>query len=127
MTSAITLAAVLSGCTTNFAERWSTANTAAEVAFAGFAAVDGLQSRNAVDVCSESNPVIGPCGERFPPVAYYPLSMLVHVAVSMAIAPEYRAWWQGATAGIEADQVYENHALGYHVDGTWSAPGRDHP
>lgn len=127
MTSALALAAALSGCASQFADHWSVANTAAEVAFAGFTAVDGLQSRNAVEVCSESNPIVGACGDHVPPVVYYPLSVVVHAAISMALEPKYRVWWQGASVGIEADQIYENHALGYHIDGTWSAPGRTHP
>lgn len=115
-----------SGCC-SLGSHWSTANTAAELGFAALATVDALQSRNAVEMCSESNPVIGPCGDRVPPVAYYPLSVVVHVAVALTLPARYRTWFQAATVGVEADQVYENHALGYHVDGTWSQPGKIHP
>ncbi len=87
---------------------WTRSEVAAETVALAATAADWYQTRVIVAGCDEVNPIIGPCGERLTPDAYFPLALVAQLAVAAVLPHPWRLAWAGATAGAEVNQVYLN-------------------
>jgi phage tail protein X len=98
----LALCAVLSGCL-------SPANRTATLAVAATGALvaDWVQTRGIVEHCSEANPVLGACGQRFPVDLYFPLVIMGTVVLASQV-PQWGDAVYGAVFGIEAATVWQN-------------------
>lgn len=66
------------------------------------------------DRCGESNPIVGPCGDRLPVGVYVPVVLLLHTGAAHAIPHgRWRTAFQTLTLGFEAAIIYGNYVLGY--------------
>lgn len=70
-------------------------------------AADWYQTRGITADCQEANPIIGACGERFPVDVYFPLAIVLTLAVGAALG-EWGDGFLGAVAGGEAATVLNN-------------------
>lgn len=104
------LVLALVGC-----EGWRKQDTVLEAAFLGASAIDWHQTINITNACAESNPMIGTCGDVVPPNAYFPLAMLVHVAIAACLPHTWRTIFQAFSAGVEVGTVVGNEHFGYEM------------
>jgi hypothetical protein len=95
--------------------KWTKLDVGLEVGFSGAVIVDAWQSsHSAIHECTESNPILGPCGDRVPLSVYVPAIMILHAAISHAIPTgRYRTLFQAMTLGLEIGIIYGNYILGY--------------
>ncbi len=91
-------------------------DAALEGAFAATMVVDAMQTRQITAACRESNPVIGMCGERLSPFAYFPLVAVAHAGISAAIPRgPWRTTWQAFSLGVSVDVVHTNYIAGFRL------------
>jgi hypothetical protein len=88
---------------------WSRANTALEATFLAELAVDGAQTEAWIlPGCTETNPIVGRCGERVPVPLYLAGAAVLHVAVAWLLPGRARDAWQAITIGVEGHVVLQN-------------------
>lgn len=75
------------------------------------AAIDLRQSYKMTELCSEANPITGPCGDRVPLYIYAPVALIGHAAISYLLTGHWRTTWLGVTFGAEASIVYSNWVI----------------
>lgn len=105
--------ATLAGC-----GGWTKKDTLAELGFATMTSVDWVQTNTIVMVCDEENSIIGACGEKMSPDVYFPTAIVLHAAIAAALPPRWRLAWQAIATGAELNQVWNNAANGFGLDGT---------
>lgn len=72
-------------------------------------AADWHQTRSdIVPACAELNPVIGPCGERFHPDAYFPLVMATNLALGLLLPRPWGELTWATVAGVQGATVWNN-------------------
>lgn len=103
---AVILTILINGC-----GAWSTGNIAMEGAYGASMVYDWHQTVSITHNCSEINPVIGRCGDRVPPWAYFPLAMMVHISAVSMLKGGYRTAFQGIFLGIEMSTIFWNANL----------------
>jgi hypothetical protein len=112
MKKLIVLAAMvvgLSGCA-GMGKNWTKADTARQAVFTGLALADWSQTKHILEINhKEHNPLISEDTVDI----YFPAAILAHAAVSYALSPEYRKWWQYITIGTQAFCVGRNIAMGF--------------
>ncbi len=74
--------------------------------------IDWVQTVDITRNCTEWNPIIGPCGERISPHAYFPIVMALNLLAGYALAATQgdnigQAWFGGVT-GLEGVVVWGN-------------------
>lgn len=75
----------------------------------GLLAADWMQTRDfIVPACDESNPVIGPCGERFHPDLYFPLVLAANLALGLALPSPWSELTWATVAGVQGATVWHN-------------------
>lgn len=79
-----------------------------EASFVAVEGIDDYQTHKVVQYCTETDPIIGPCGTGMNINAFFITSTLIHLAVSALLPPKYRTAWQGITLGVQIDNVYGN-------------------
>jgi hypothetical protein len=87
---------------------WSRADTLAQMVIGAEVLGDSVQTARGVTTCSESNPIIGACGERVPVLVYMGAALALETVVAWALPPAWRRWFEGGVAGVEADVIYGN-------------------
>ena len=106
---------MLTGCANG---GWSTADTYRQSGVVALMGIDWMQTRKIAqnpDDYHEHNPVLGsnPSTEKVD--VYFPVCIAAHTAVSMALPPEYRKWWQYVFIGVQAGVVASNFSIGLGV------------
>lgn len=96
---------------------WRARDTAAETLVLASFAVDHRQTIAITGDCLEANPVIGPCGERVGPTAYFWTAGLIHVGIAAALPPRWRTAFQAVTAGRQVYGIRLNTHAGYGLTG----------
>lgn len=71
-------------------------------------ALDWYQTQDIVKGCTELNPVLGECGERIPPSVYFPVVILTHVSVGLALPGHARTAWFSTIIGAQASTTWGN-------------------
>ncbi len=72
-------------------------------------AVDWSQTRGGItSACRELNPIIGPCGDRVPVDMYFPVVIVAHLALGLAMREPWRDVWFGTVAGAQAATTWAN-------------------
>jgi hypothetical protein len=107
------LAVALAGC-----GGWTRKDTLAELGFATMTTVDWVQTNSIVTVCEEENSIIGACGENMSPDVYFPMALALHAAIAATLPPRWRLAWQAIATGAELNQVWNNAANGFGLDGS---------
>src|SRR5688572_10016721 len=110
-------------CSTAAAGEWTASDTAFEGAFLSLLAADYLQTRQVI-ACGrspdchqhESNPIMGPNGERVPAAAYFAAIGAAHVAAVRLTPKRYRPIVQLVSITVQAAAVSKNWAAGYAVE-----------
>jgi hypothetical protein len=97
----------LTSCTS-----WTKRDTALEVAFVAATAIDWHQTMSITAGCRELNPMIGRCGDVVPPNIYFPIGIVVHAALAVALPRPWREVFQSFTTGLEASTIFSNHVVG---------------
>ena len=102
-----------------FMDKWSKTDTAMEAAFVGLTVMDWGQTRDTAknpNQYSEVNFILG----RHPSLTYvdtyFPVAIVAHGLVSMALPPKYRRYWQVIFIGVEGAAVLNNYKVGLKVD-----------
>lgn len=120
MRAIITVIALSTACASvqKSKRRWTGMDIALETAFVGAVLMDAEQTawnNKLGDMrCGESNPVLGPCGDRVPVDVYVPAALLLHTGASFLIPHgKWRTAFQALTVGFEAAVIYGNYVLGY--------------
>ena len=106
--------AALSGCC--HADAWRPHQIALESAFLVADYIDMRQTEHVVSRGTESNPLIGRHGQYIPPVVWFPVTAVLHLAIMHFLPSVHRSWALGASAGFEWSTVQTNYYLG---DGMW--------
>lgn len=93
---------------------WSKRDTALELSYIVPTALDEGQTQWITAHCQEGNALVGRCGDGpVPQEVYFPLTVVVHAAISAAIPQGWwRTTWQALTLGVEAKTVQRNAAEG---------------
>jgi hypothetical protein len=87
---------------------WSRKDTALEASFAIVTTIDWAQTAEVTAACSETNPILGWCGQRMPVGVYFPVALAVHAAVSALLPPTARTIFQAASTGMETNTALWN-------------------
>lgn len=111
---------LVTGCAsmTTGKRRWDGTDIGMQTAFTTAVLLDAEQTvwnNKLGDMrCGESNPIVGPCGDRVPVGVYVPAVLLLHTGVAHAIPHgRWRTLFQAATIGFESAIIYGNWVLGY--------------
>jgi hypothetical protein len=98
------LIVALAACTS-----WRPQHVALESAFVVATAIDWHQTETYTAHCTESNPVLGSCGQHIPVDLYFPLVIAAHLTFAALIDGDYRTAWAAFGAGVESQQVWSNY------------------
>lgn len=109
-TASCVSAALVTGCCT---VRQHKLEFATETTVLAFMAIDGLETSAIAAHCAETNPIIGPCGQRVPVTFYFPFIMAAHGASTFVMPQKYRPWWISAALGLEIATLWESFQLGW--------------
>lgn len=112
MVRSLVIVAVLASCATLLPTREEEKFAIGEAVFQIPAAIDEMQTLTITAECRENNPIIGKCGQNMSVGVYFFTASVLHIAVSWALPPKWRRWWQGLTAGGEISIVWNNHGDG---------------
>lgn len=82
--------------------------TALALASTATLAADWAQTRGITARCTELNPVLGRCGERFPVDLYFPLVILGHLFLAAQLPPPWQEAFLAGMAGVEGATVWRN-------------------
>lgn len=102
---ALALALAFVGCTP---QNWRTRDSLTEATLFAVTMYDWNQTVSITRNCSESNPIIGPCGERVNMHAYFASTLVLEVIVSRILDNTWRPLFQGAWIGAETATVIDN-------------------
>lgn len=92
---------LLAGC------GWTTRQKALGIVTTGLLVIDWKQTYTVTGRCTEANPVLGPCGERFPVDAYFPM-VIMTTLFAAHLLPTWREVLLGAVSGAEGATVWDN-------------------
>lgn len=67
--------------------------------------------------CTESNPVLGECGQRFPVTAYFPM-VIMTTLFAAEMTKEWREVLLGGMIGVQGATVWDN-ATGNNAVPVW--------
>lgn len=100
------------------ADRWTPTDTAVQgVVLLGLALDYHQTSRIIGDPVDpshrESNPVMGPSGNRLPPESYFLTVAVVHTVVVSQLPQPYRRLAQGLAIGVQGYSITHNWQAGY--------------
>ena len=115
------LLALLCACTgTRAADDWSARDAALESVYIGTLIIDAKQTMTVRDnpTIRESNPVLGPRPSEAKVKNYFTASALIHMAVTDALAPRYRPYFQVGFILYEARAINRNRNV-FHVHFTF--------
>lgn len=88
---------------------WSKKDTALESVALTMTTTDLFQTHNITDNCTESNPIIGDCGQRVDYRLYFLSVTVIEVVVSRLLPANSRSVFMGAWGGAEAATVWDNY------------------
>jgi hypothetical protein len=69
--------------------------------------VDWKQTYTITGRCTEDNPVLGDCGQRFPVTAYFPM-VIMTALFAAELTPAWREVLMGAVIGAQGATVWDN-------------------
>lgn len=101
------------------ADDWTRADTMREAAYQIVAAVDWAQTRSIARPDSgfdEINPFLGKKPSAAAVNTWFAAGAVAHAAISYALPPDYRRWWQYASLAFEGAFVAHNLRLGVRID-----------
>ncbi len=101
---ALLLILLLAGCPAN----WRHRDSAAETALFTVTTIDWSQTRGITANCSESNPIIGECGDRVNIHVYFVGVLLTELLVARLLPSHWRSVLHGAWIGAETATVIDN-------------------
>ena len=104
MVRLLLIATLLAGCPSN----WRTRDTIGEGTLLTITAVDWYQTMGIIRNCSESNPIIGECGERVNMHVYFISALIIQGIASRLMPSHWRGVLQGAWIGAETATVIDN-------------------
>lgn len=100
------LAALVGGC-----GGWQHHDTLAQTAVVYSLALDYKQTLDITQDCLETNPIMGPCGERMDPDLYFASVIAIDTVLAFSIPPPWRYIFQSAVLAGQAHTVWHNHRL----------------
>ncbi len=72
---------------------------------------DWHQTQGIVAECQELNPLVGRCGERIAPNAYFPLVLAASITIGLLLG-DWGETWFGAVTGAQGATVWSNYRIG---------------
>lgn len=100
---------LLTSCAPVSTKNWRTRDTLAESALFAVTIYDWNQTVAITRNCSESNPIIGACGEKVNMHLYFTTVLLSEMVISRLLPQEWRSVFQSAWIGAETATVIDNH------------------
>lgn len=102
------------------ADRWTPVDSGLELVVMASLAADYVQT---VRICrdpivathEESNPVMGPTGQRVPPEAYFATVAVAHAVVARVLPQPWRRISQGLMFAVQIKSVTHNWEAGYAI------------
>lgn len=100
------------------ADHWTAVDTAVQSTVLVGLAIDYAQTTRIINdpvdpAHRESNPVMGPSGNRIPPEAYFLTVAVAHTVAVSQLPQPYRRLAQGLALGVQAYSVTHNWQAGY--------------
>lgn len=106
---------LLPACATSFGEKWSSSDTARQLAANALLTTDWGQTLYVADHPGkfyETNPIIGRHPSRGRVNRYFAAANILHPLISASLKPEAREYWQYITIGLESGVVAHNINIG---------------
>lgn len=110
MKTALAISLILCGC---FPKNWSKGDQAMESVMLTTLTVDWVQTAEITGYCTESNPILGACGEKFNKDICFPIVIVGTMALTRLLPPHLRTAVQGMMIGGEAATTVRNYRRSY--------------
>jgi hypothetical protein len=102
-----------------FAQDWTKTDTILEGIFIAETVIDWGQTRDIAlrpSQYAESNPILGKHPSLSKVDTYFPVAIIAHGVISMALPPKYRKYWQLIWIGIETGATINNASGGVRIE-----------